>query len=144
MERRLTIGQLARSADVPTSTVRYYERAGLLRPSQRSLSNYRLYSQEDVHRLRFIRAAQATGFTLDGVTKLLRPAPCGSVQQLIEERLAQVTARMKELRHVQKVLTASLAQCRAHENSGRCEVIDTLSATARAQPPAPRRARAAP
>ena len=133
MEPRLTIGELAKAAAVPTSTVRYYERAGLLRTSRRTASNYRLYSEEDVHRLRFIRGAQATGFTLEDNTKLLRPAPCQRVQGLIEERLEQVAARMKELRHVRKVLKGALELCLSHEESGRCEVIDTLSAAARSK-----------
>ncbi len=128
MTSELTIGELAAAAGVPTSTIRYYERVRLLRPSSRSASNYRLYSQGDLERLRFIRAAQATGFTLGDVTKLLRPAPCGSVQRLIEERLAEVTTRMKELRHVQKILRTALEECRDHQKSGRCKVVDDLSA----------------
>ena len=56
-----TIGQLARAAGLPTSTLRYYERAGLLEPTGRSEGNYRLYGEEALERLRFIRAAQATG-----------------------------------------------------------------------------------
>lgn len=131
MAKHLTIGELAEAAGVPTSTVRYYERAGLLKPSARSPSNYRLYSESDLERLRFIRAAQATGFTLDDVTKLLRPAPCSTVQHLIEDRLDEVAARMKELRHVQKVLRAALAECRGHASTGRCKVVDDLSAKAR-------------
>ena len=87
MAKHLTIGELAGAGGVPTSTIRYYERERLLQPSSRSPSNYRLYSAADLERLRFIRAAQATGFTLHDVSKLLRPAPCGSVQRLIEERL---------------------------------------------------------
>ena len=135
MPNELTIGELAKAAGVPTSTVRYYERKRLLRPSARSASNYRLYSGEDLDRLRFIRAAQATGFTLGDVTKLLRPAPCGKVQGLIEERLSQVAGRMKELRHVQKVLRASLRECHEHEESGRCRVVDELTARARSKRP---------
>ena len=123
----LTIGELAAAAGVPTSTVRYYERAGLLRPSTRSPSNYRLYSDSELKRLLFIRAAQATGFTLKDVVKLLKPAPCGKVQGVIEERLAQVGQRMKELRHVQRVLRASLKSCQEHEASGRCRVVVNLS-----------------
>lgn len=128
MAKHLTIGELAAAGGVPTSTIRYYERAGLLKPSARSPSNYRLFSADDLERLRFIRAAKATGFTLDDVTKLLRPAPCGTVQKLIEDRLDEVGSRMKELRHVQKVLRASLTECRGHEKSGRCKVVDDLSA----------------
>ena len=130
MGNELTIGELAKAAGVPTSTVRYYESAKLLRPSGRSASNYRIYSQEDLKRLRFIRAAQATGFTLHDVVTLLRPAPCEKVQGLIEERLVQVGQRMKELRHVQRVLRASLKTCQQHEASGRCRVVDELSARA--------------
>ena len=132
MGETFTIGELAKAAGVPSSTVRYYEREGLLRPSTRSPSNYRLYTEPELERLRFIRAAQATGFTLEDVTQLLRPAACGRVQALIEERLALVAERMKELRHVQRVLRASLAECREHEESGRCKVVDELTARAKA------------
>ncbi len=130
-DQLLTIGELARATDVATSTVRYYEREGLLRPSGRSASNYRLYSRADLERLRFIRAAQSTGFRLEDITELLRPAACGRVQKLIESRLETVAERMKELRHVQKVLRSSLEECHRHTPTGRCRVIDTLSARAR-------------
>jgi MerR family mercuric resistance operon transcriptional regulator len=127
----MTIGELAKAADVPISTVRYYERAGILTPRRRSASNYRLYSEEDAQRLRFIRAAQATGFTLEDVKGLLQPAPCGRVQGLIEHRLEVVEARMRELRHVRGVLRRSLEECREHERTGRCRVVDDLSAQAK-------------
>lgn len=136
MGASLTIGQLAKAAGVPTSTVRYYERAGLLRPAARTAGNYRLFSEDDLERLRFIRAAGATGFQLEDVAKLLRPAPCGQVQELIEKRLAQVAERMKELRRVQRVLRESLETCEAHAASGRCRVVDELTAVSR-----PKRAR---
>ena len=131
MAHELTIGELAKEADVPTSTVRYYERAGILQPSGRSAGNYRVYSKSELERLRFIRAAQATGFTLDDIKALLRPAACGRVQGLIEQRLSEVGERMKELRHVDRVLRASLRECRAHEATGRCKVVDELTAKAR-------------
>ena len=127
----MTIGELAKAADVPISTVRYYERAGILKPRRRSASNYRLYSEEDAERLRFIRAAQATGFTLGDVKELLRPAPCGRVQGVIEGRLEAVEARMRELRHVRRVLRRSLEECREHERTGRCRVVDELSTRAK-------------
>jgi MerR family mercuric resistance operon transcriptional regulator len=133
--KQWTIGRLARAGGVPVSTVRYYERAGLLHPHRRSASNYRLYSDEDLHRLRFIRAAQASGFTLDDVRELLRPAPCRDVQRRIERRLAEVATRARELRHLERVLRASLDLCRAHEATGRCEVVRSLSAAARAGRP---------
>ncbi len=135
MSERLTIGELAKAADVPASTVRYYERTGLLRPPPRSASNYRLYGEEDVYRVRFIRAAQSTGFTLADVIELLQPASCRRVQGRIEQRLEEVSARVKELRQVQRILKAALATCQEHEPTGRCRVIDTLSASAGAKHP---------
>ena len=132
MKSGLTIGELAKASEVPTSTVRFYEREGLLKPSARSASNYRLYTEEDLDRLRFIRAAQATGFTLGDVKALLRPAACGKVQSLIEHRLDEVARRMAALRHVKRVLERSLRTCREHAPSGRCKVVEDLSSSARA------------
>jgi MerR family mercuric resistance operon transcriptional regulator len=130
-----TIGQLARVVGIPTSTVRYYERVGLLRPDSRSNGNYRLYGDEAVERLKFIRAAQATGFTLEDVTVLLDfreddSGCCKEVQKLIESRLFDVRKRMDDLRHVQSVLKSSLEKCRKTEQQGHCQVIGRLTATA--------------
>ena len=135
MSDRLTIGELARTAGVPASTIRYYERTGLVRRPPRSASNYRLYGEEDVYRVRFIRAAQATGFTLDDVAELLKRSTCRRVRRRIAERLEEVSARMKDLRHVQRVLKVALTTCQEHEPTGRCGVIETLSASARAKHP---------
>ena len=127
-----TIGRLAREAGVPTSTVRYYERIGLLHANGRTGGNYRFYSATALERLRFIRAAQASGFTLDDVTALLNlrdgeSAPCQEVQSLIEERLSDMAQRLKDLQHVQRVLKSSLKLCREVEDSGYCQVIDDLT-----------------
>lgn len=135
MPTRYTISQLARAAGVATSTVRYYERVGLLEPEDRSEGNYRLYTVESLRRLRFIRAAQAIGFTLDDIKLLLGSrygtAPsCHKVQHLIEERLGDIDKRLSDLRHVQKVLRASLHKCRKTQQDGCCHVLETLHASA--------------
>lgn len=127
-----TIGALARAAEVPTTTVRYYERAGLLPPEGRSGGNYRSYSDRSLERLRFIRAAQANGFTLDDVKRLLQFQdgeldPCGEVQSLIEARLRDLEQRLEQLRTVRTVLRASLDACHRGEASGRCEVLKGLA-----------------
>ena len=86
MSERRTIGQLAQAAGVPTTTVRYYERIGLLEPEGRSAGNYRLYGRASLEKLRFIKAAQAIGFTLDDIRALLGDA---SLQRLRFIRAAQ-------------------------------------------------------
>lgn len=135
MEPRYTIGRLAREAGVPASTVRYYERSRLLRPDGRTEGNYRVYGPEAIVRLRFIRAAQAIGLTLEDITMLLdfrdgRTAPCREVQTLIEERLTELKKRLEQLRHVQAILHSSLRMCRKTERRGRCEVIERLKVAA--------------
>jgi MerR family mercuric resistance operon transcriptional regulator len=111
-----TIGQLARAAAVPTSTVRFYERSGLLCPDGRSGGNYRQYSQDALERLRFIRTAQATGFSLEDVRDLLKltdsdEPPCADIVELTNKRLREIRKRIEELHHVERVLTQSLTNC---------------------------------
>jgi DNA-binding transcriptional MerR regulator len=138
MSGRYTISQLAHAAEVPTTTVRYYERVGLVQPEDRSGGNYRLYSDESLQKLKFIRAAQAIGFTLEDVKALLsapnsNAASCRQVQSLIEERLAEVAQRLKDLRHVQQVLKLALEKCRETERADCCHVIETLRETSEAK-----------
>lgn len=126
-----TIGQLARAVGVPTSTLRYYERSKLLRPDGRTEGNYRVYGAAALERLRFIRAAQANGFTLDDVSALMgfrdgATARCKEVQQLIKDRLADLRKRMEQMRDVEAVLRSSLSMCRQFERTGRCRVLDSL------------------
>ena len=78
----LTIGDVAKQADVHSETLRYYERRGLVARPPRSVSNYRLYPEDTVRRVRFIKHAQAVGFSLKEIKELLslRAAPktqCG-------------------------------------------------------------------
>lgn len=129
---RFTISQLAESAGVPISTVRYYERIGLVEPEDRSAGNYRLYGRASLDKLKFIRSAQAIGFTLDDTRTLLAgdsgsTPRCGTVQELIGARLADVEDRLKDLRHVRKTLKASLTQCRQQKESDCCHMIESLT-----------------
>src|SRR3954470_13903015 len=95
-----SIGQLARSVGVPVSTVRYYERTGLLKPEARSGANYRVYSQQSLERLQFIRSAQAVGLSLYDVEKMLDVAngseePCTEIISLAQQRLDEVREKLK-------------------------------------------------
>ena len=131
MASEMTIGRLARAADVPTTTVRYYERIGLLAPAGRTSSNYRFYGDSALERLRFIRAAQSNGFTLDDVATLLafrdRPdSVCGDVQKLIERRTADLEQRIAELRDLRRTLASMLQECRKTQRDGACQAIDRL------------------
>ena len=126
-----TIGALAREAGIPASTLRYYEREGLIVPAARSEGNYRLYDPDGLERLRFIKAAQAVGFTIVDIKTLLEYrdgiiAPCKEVRQMIEGRLAHIEERMKEFRHVDRVLKSFLRECRRAEQDSDCHVLKKL------------------
>lgn len=131
MSEQFKISQLAAAADIPTTTVRYYERIGLLDAEERSHANYRLYSDESLRKVKFIRAAQAIGFTLDDVKALLsyddgESSTCESVQGLIEVRLADIEERLKDLKHVRRVLKSAMGRCHQQEKADACLVIEGL------------------
>jgi len=133
MPDRLTIGELADAAGVPTTTVRFYERRGLIAPDGRSESNYRLYGEESLERLRFIVAAKDAGFALGDIRALLDfddgvTAPCREVQELIEQRLARTRAQMERLGEIDEHLSSWLRACKRAEKEGRCEVVERLHA----------------
>ncbi len=139
MAQGLTIGEVSKEVGAPPSTIRYYEKEGLLQPGGRTASNYRYYHHEHVERLRFIRAAQASGLTLGDIKTLLSfrdgvTSPCEEVRELLLERLGSVEAQMKELRHVRSVLRSFLRACGAVERGEECPVIENLGVTARKRP----------
>lgn len=131
MDEGFTIGELAKEVGIPTSTIRYYERFGLLSPDGRTASNYRIYGELALDRVRFIRAAQSTGFSLTDVVELLAlrdgtNAPCKSVQSLIENRLTDITKRMEDLIRTEAVLKSCLKICRKSQRKSACKVLDGL------------------
>jgi len=126
----LTIGQLAAAAGVPASTVRFYEREKLLVPEARTGANYRTYTAASLERLKFIRAAQASGFNLSDIREMLAlthgdESPCKEIATLIQHRLADVRERMKELKRVARTLDRALKDC-CRGGTDWCNEVDRL------------------
>ncbi len=95
---RLTIGELAKRAAVNRETVRYYERRRLLPRPSRSVSGYRIYSEDALKRLRFIRHAKALGFSLREIRELLAlrvnsVGACAKVQERTATKIADIDKR---------------------------------------------------
>lgn len=133
------IGTLAAAAGVPTSTVRFYERRGLLPADARSPSKYRLYGDAALERLRFIRSAQSSGFTLEDIVALLelreeRTVPRSEVQAMLSSRLSDVRRRLSELREVERVLKQSLDACSRGGDGNCCPVVQRLTVSASGPP----------
>jgi MerR family mercuric resistance operon transcriptional regulator len=127
-----SIGQLAKLAGVPTSTLRYYERIGLLKPDFRTGGNYRGYNPTALNRLRFVRSAQATGLSLEDIEKLLQLAhadkpPCDEVLCLMQRRHAGVQERIRNLKRVEKLLRRALRGCCTGDEPDLCQDVCRLS-----------------
>jgi MerR family copper efflux transcriptional regulator len=131
MASQLTIGQLAKSAGVHVQTVRYYERLHLLGPAARASSGYRLYGPEEERRLRFIKNAQALGFTLQEIAELLNlrvssRARCGDVQRKAKEKLQSVEAKAQDLQALARALERLIRTCRAGQPTDHCPILKNL------------------
>src|SRR6266545_2317449 len=114
----LTVSMLATRAGVPADTVRYYDRAGLLRPVARTPAGYRLYGEDAADRLRFIKGAQRLGLRLREVAELLAvrdrgACPCGHTQALVERRLREIDAEIAHLAELRHELARVAARCTA-------------------------------
>jgi Hg(II)-responsive transcriptional regulator len=129
----LTIGRLASAAGVRIDTVRFYERAGLLKKPQRTAAGYRLYAQADAARLRFIRRAKALGFSLDEITELLRlndgGGRRGAVRALAERRLAEIEQKLVELSRLRQTLRHLVDRCHGDGTLSGCPIIAAVLAT---------------
>jgi MerR family mercuric resistance operon transcriptional regulator len=127
----LVIGGLARRAGVNVETIRYYERVGLMRPPPRTAGGYRVYGEDDATRLLFIRRARELGFTLDQVRDLLRLADdrehsCAEARGLAVAHLADVRAKLADLRRMERVLEQMVAGC-ADGSLPECPILEALS-----------------
>lgn len=126
----MTIGALARAGGVGVETVRFYQRRGLLPQPERGDSGgasggMRRYNSEDAGRLRFIRAAQAAGFTLDEIGALLAldaTQDRGRVQQMARQRIAALDAQIAHLQTARQALNRLAERCCAGAD-GPCPII---------------------
>jgi MerR family mercuric resistance operon transcriptional regulator len=120
-----TIGGLAKAAGVGVETVRYYQRRGLLPEPARPPGEVRRYGEQDVRRLRFIRSAQAAGFTLNEIGELLALDAADDrarARALAQARVAALDARIAELREARDAL-AGLATACASKRGGPCPIL---------------------
>lgn len=123
------IGTLAKRAGVGIDTVRYYERSGLLTPSQRLASGYRRYTPLELARLRFIRRAQALGFTLREVRELLALSAkrdVARVKRSAQAKLEDVDRKIAALQKIREGLGTLVAACPGHGRAADCPILQAL------------------
>lgn len=116
--RRLKIGDVAKRSGVSVDALRFYERQGLLDAASRTESGYRLYDDDVLEQLDFIRRAQTLGFSLGEIARIVDEkrrgqSPCAEVRAIVRARLEDVDARLAELKRYRKELAATLAEWEA-------------------------------
>ena len=132
--RMLKIGEVSRRSGVGIEALRFYEKSGLLDRPSRTYSGYRVYGTEVLERLAFIKQAQALGFSLDEIRRIVEDArkgesPCDEVREIVRRRLAELDERLVELHRYREELQHTLAEwdevgrapghiCRLIEGSG--------------------------
>lgn len=102
VKQGLFIGELSKRVGIPAQTIRYYERLGLVKPAQRTLSQYRVYAEEDELRLQFIQKAKQFGLSLDEIKKLIDIRgrgilPCNILKEMVKQHLDELDRRIEEM-----------------------------------------------
>lgn len=138
MPAGLQIGEVARATGLGVHAIRFYEREGLLKEPVRSDGGYRLFDQENVRDLIFIRGAQELGFSLSEIRELLvlrrsTSQPCSHVHELLGGKLEAVEAKIRELEKLRGELRLALQKCRRDlkrvrkQTEQSCPVLEELS-----------------
>jgi MerR family Zn(II)-responsive transcriptional regulator of zntA len=127
------IGELAQRYGLKTDTLRFYDKHGLLTPSSRSQSGYRIYTETDAECLGFILRAKAIGFSLTDIAELLSIEldksswACADVKEVVDIKLTDIEARITELNHFRVSLQRlSDACCGGPESAEHCSILGAL------------------
>jgi DNA-binding transcriptional MerR regulator len=131
-ESEYKVGQLAKASKTKAVTIRYYERQGLMRNPARNCSGYRIYNDDDLNRLLFIRRSRHLGFSVDSVRKLLDlsdkvDAPCADVDAKVSQHLTAVRERMAQLNTLESELERLSVCCQGEGVIRDCRIIEALS-----------------
>jgi len=129
--KRLQRAEMAQRTGCNLETIRYYEKTGMMPDPPRTASGYRVYDETHVSRLRFILRARELGFSIEQIRGLLElvdggTQTCSEVKERTERHLADVRAKIADLRRIEKVLAATAAQC-SGEDVPDCPVLEALA-----------------
>lgn len=130
MNETFSIGSLAKAGGVGVETIRYYERRQLLEQPPRRHGQMRRYAEADLDRLRFIKRAQAAGFTLDEVEALIgfqRDQSCQGTRAAVETKLKEVEARLAALKRLRDDLKELSLRCEANRTEKYCPALVALA-----------------
>ncbi len=130
--KRLTRGELAKQSGVNSTTVRYYEKIGVLPEPLRSNAGYRIFSTESINRIRFIKQAQELGFSLKEIKELLDlrvtpKATTSDVRNRATEKIGDIGNKIKRLQEMKKSLEVLVESCCDEASASECPILENLS-----------------
>ena len=133
----MKVSEVAAQANVNTQTLRYYERRGLLPEPDRSPSGYRAYTADAVRLVRFVKRAQALGFTLNDIEELLHlagggPASCDAAKSMANSRVADLEQRIEELVGMRDALARLVDTCDRPRGERDCPILRDIETAAAA------------
>jgi MerR family copper efflux transcriptional regulator len=125
------ISEAAKESGVSAKMIRHYESLGLLKPATRTAAGYRIYEQNDVHVLRFIRRARDLGFAIEDVQRLLalwqnRKRTSAEVRRVAQRHLADLDERIAALQGMRRTLEHLVHDCRG-DSRPQCPILDDLA-----------------
>ena len=130
----LMIGALATEVGVNVETIRFYQRKGLMRQPHRPQGSVRRYGMADLGRVRFIKASQRLGFSLDEIAQLLKledGTHCDQARVQAQNKLLEVRAKLADLQRMEIALADLVDRCCAVRGDIRCPLIATLQGASR-------------
>lgn len=130
MKEKLTIGRLAKLANVNVETIRYYEKIYLIRQPLSKVGKYRIYQESDIRRVQSIKRAQELGFSLKDISKLLAlsesSSSCLSVKKLAEENLLSIDEKIKMLNKLKNKLSDLVNSCNEKDIIEKCPILEVI------------------
>ncbi|MCK5858064.1 MAG: MerR family transcriptional regulator [Abyssibacter sp.] len=125
----LQLGQAASETGIPVETIRYYERVGLVTPHRKGSGNYRLFDDEVISRLVFVRNAKALGFSLSQIRSLLKVQDADNraeIKSIAASHLVDVEKRIGALMAIGKALTDAVNECDGKGGIDGCPIIEAI------------------
>jgi len=128
MSQKLTIGKLAKQSAVSIETVRYYQRIGLIREPKKPKQGYRIYPEENIKNLKFIKRAQQLGFSLKEIIDLMTmsKSDCVNVRKKASNKLISIEDKISGLQKLAKTLKQLMNTCDVQTKNKPCPIIETL------------------
>lgn len=125
------IGEAAQGSGVTAKMIRHYEMIGLIPPASRTFTNYRIYSEQDIHTLQFIKRARSLGFTMKQIAVLLslwqdKGRSSAEAKRLVLEHVAELEAKIRDLQSMSKTLKELARHCHGDDRPD-CPILEDLA-----------------